>query len=90
VIPEKMVNEGIEATTNKIYFLGSNAILFQSKSMPSRCIKYDEYAEHAEYSTYVLTLQPNSSSTSASVWGMYFGKTPCSKVEIPQWIMKEY
>ncbi len=50
--PEQMVNENMEASTNeRYYFLGSHTILFQSKNMTSRYIKYDEYEEYAEYST---------------------------------------
>jgi hypothetical protein len=49
--PGQMVNENMEASTNERYFLGSHTILFQSKNMTSRCIKYDEYAEYTEYTT---------------------------------------
>jgi hypothetical protein len=41
----------------------------------------DKHAEYAEYSTYMLTLQPNNWLISASVLGMYFVKACCSKVE---------
>jgi hypothetical protein len=43
-IPEQMVNEGMETCPYEQYFLGSHAILLQSKNMKSRYIKYDEYA----------------------------------------------
>ncbi len=43
-IPEQIVNEGMETGPCERYFLGSHAILLQSKNMTSRYIKYDEYA----------------------------------------------
>jgi hypothetical protein len=51
-IPEQMVNEGMETGTNERYFLGSHAILFQTKNMTSEC---DVYGEYAEYEFFLLT-----------------------------------
>jgi hypothetical protein len=47
-IPEQMVNQGLESCPDERYFLGSHAILLQSKNMTLKYIKYDKYAEYAE------------------------------------------
>jgi hypothetical protein len=48
LIPEQMVNEGLESSPNERHFLGSNTILLQSKNITSIHIQYAEYAEYAE------------------------------------------
>jgi hypothetical protein len=82
-ISEQMVDEGMETGTNERYFLGGHAILFQTKNMTSEYEEYEEYAEYEEFYTCMLTLQPSSSLTSASILGMYFGNPSCSEVEMP-------